>query len=312
MGGTTDKRKMHWVSWGKVIAPKDKGGLGVGSIYALNIGLIVKWWWRLKISPSSLWCRIITGIHRLEGKPAHHLADVCITGVWKNIAKADSDIRDINLSFSDILQVQEVNNSHGSMEWRCAINTEGRYTVESLRTKVDQAKFITSPSLVVWSKEIPIKVLGFVWKAAQGRIASADALLARGIQIGSTSCTRCGELEDANHILFNCPFTAQVRTKISNWCGISFSSCNNIISLVEFVNHWGRCPKKRKLLIMVVYGMLWRTWNFRNEKVFKNRSVSVSGVYDDIISTVFFWAKHRAKWGRCNRDSWNFSPFTCL
>ena len=157
-----------------------------------------------------------------------------------------------------------------------------------------------------------IKVTGFVWKAAQGRIPSADALSARGIPIASTACTRCGELEDADHILITCPFAAQVRTEISNWCGVSFSSYNNIKSLVEFVNHWGRCPKKRKLLIMVVYGMLWRIWHFRNEKVFKARNVSVSGVYDDIISTIFFWAKHRAKLGRGNRDSWNFSPFTCL
>lgn len=39
------KRKIHWVSWHKIVASKTNGGLGVGSIRALNIILIVKWWW---------------------------------------------------------------------------------------------------------------------------------------------------------------------------------------------------------------------------------------------------------------------------
>lgn len=54
-GGKEDKRKIHWVAWEKVIAPKESGGLGVGSIKALNLGLIVKWWWRLKADRPRLW-----------------------------------------------------------------------------------------------------------------------------------------------------------------------------------------------------------------------------------------------------------------
>lgn len=40
--GTDGKKKIHLVSWDKVITSKLDGGLGVGSIRALNIGLIVK------------------------------------------------------------------------------------------------------------------------------------------------------------------------------------------------------------------------------------------------------------------------------
>lgn len=43
-GGDEAKWKIHWVSWDKVVASNSAGGLGVGSIRALNIGLIVKWW----------------------------------------------------------------------------------------------------------------------------------------------------------------------------------------------------------------------------------------------------------------------------
>lgn len=65
MGGDEDKFKIHLVSWNKIVASKSEGGLGVGSIRALNIGLIVKWWWRLKSENTLLWCRAIKGIHNL-------------------------------------------------------------------------------------------------------------------------------------------------------------------------------------------------------------------------------------------------------
>lgn len=47
-GGDDSKRKIHWVSWSKVVASKKDGGLGVGSLKAHNLALLAKWWWRLK------------------------------------------------------------------------------------------------------------------------------------------------------------------------------------------------------------------------------------------------------------------------
>nr|KAJ0187637.1 hypothetical protein LSAT_V11C900478780 [Lactuca sativa] len=78
-GGNEEKNKIHWVSWEKVIASKDLGGLGVGSISALNIALLVKWWWRLKSESSSLWARAIIGLHNLKNKPADYLVKKKIT-----------------------------------------------------------------------------------------------------------------------------------------------------------------------------------------------------------------------------------------
>lgn len=41
-GGNEEKSKINWVFWENVIAPKELGGLRVGSIRALNMGLIIK------------------------------------------------------------------------------------------------------------------------------------------------------------------------------------------------------------------------------------------------------------------------------
>nr|GEV61327.1 retrovirus-related Pol polyprotein from transposon TNT 1-94 [Tanacetum cinerariifolium] len=52
-----------WVNWNRVIAPKDKGGLRVLSLFALNRGLMFKWVWRFLTQGSSLWARVSKAIH---------------------------------------------------------------------------------------------------------------------------------------------------------------------------------------------------------------------------------------------------------
>ncbi|GKC33178.1 putative RNA-directed DNA polymerase, eukaryota, reverse transcriptase zinc-binding domain protein, partial [Tanacetum coccineum] len=45
IGGDLDEKKMTWLRWKKCLASKELGGLGIGSIYGLNIGLLFKWVW---------------------------------------------------------------------------------------------------------------------------------------------------------------------------------------------------------------------------------------------------------------------------
>ncbi|GJT93605.1 hypothetical protein Tco_1082450 [Tanacetum coccineum] len=42
-GHDSNSKKASWVNWKKVLAPKERGGLGVSSLYALNRGLMFKW-----------------------------------------------------------------------------------------------------------------------------------------------------------------------------------------------------------------------------------------------------------------------------
>ena len=45
-GHDLGSNKASWIGWKKVLAFKDKGGLGVSSLYALNRSLMFKWIWR--------------------------------------------------------------------------------------------------------------------------------------------------------------------------------------------------------------------------------------------------------------------------
>ncbi|GJU27324.1 RNA-directed DNA polymerase, eukaryota [Tanacetum coccineum] len=66
-GHDISSKKVSWVNWNKVIASKDKGGLGVSSLYALNRGLLFKWIWRFLTQGSSLWAKVIKAIHGVDG-----------------------------------------------------------------------------------------------------------------------------------------------------------------------------------------------------------------------------------------------------
>nr|XP_043639733.1 uncharacterized protein LOC122610841 [Erigeron canadensis] len=55
--------KMHWISWNIVMASKVHGGLNIGSLHALNRGLLLKWRWRYVTNPNALWVSVVNNIH---------------------------------------------------------------------------------------------------------------------------------------------------------------------------------------------------------------------------------------------------------
>ncbi|GKD22005.1 RNA-directed DNA polymerase, eukaryota, reverse transcriptase zinc-binding domain protein [Tanacetum coccineum] len=66
-GGNSDVDKISWVAWDKVVSPRNKGGLGIGSLVASNNSLLIKWWWHFRNEGTSLWCNVIRSIHGPTG-----------------------------------------------------------------------------------------------------------------------------------------------------------------------------------------------------------------------------------------------------
>ncbi|GJY79192.1 hypothetical protein Tco_0484993 [Tanacetum coccineum] len=49
LDSSEDSKKLAWVKWSNILASHDKGGLGVGSLKAFNMSLLLKWRWCLFI-----------------------------------------------------------------------------------------------------------------------------------------------------------------------------------------------------------------------------------------------------------------------
>ncbi|XP_022018935.1 uncharacterized protein LOC110918967 [Helianthus annuus] len=90
-----------------VVAPKNKGGLGVGSLAASNKALMIKWLVRFKNEPASLWARSITAIHGDSRCHSYIPLKSSIGGVWKSIVNLGrkSQIQSINAGNSTLREM---------------------------------------------------------------------------------------------------------------------------------------------------------------------------------------------------------------
>lgn len=104
-GGNEEKNKINWVAWNVVLGSKEKGGLGVGSLISLNWALLVKWLWRYMVEPSSLWRRVVSGLHNSSKKPMVALSKKTLSGVWYNIVKLQSDLEVMDISLFSMFEI---------------------------------------------------------------------------------------------------------------------------------------------------------------------------------------------------------------
>ena len=66
-GVDSNERKLSMCSWKKILASKNKGGLGISSLFAFNRALLFKWMWRFISHDSSLWSRFIKAMYGNDG-----------------------------------------------------------------------------------------------------------------------------------------------------------------------------------------------------------------------------------------------------
>ncbi|XP_075670201.1 putative mitochondrial protein AtMg00310 [Castanea sativa] len=57
-GKTRNERKIHWINWGKLCTPKDRGGVRFRDIHAFNLAMLAKQAWRLTHGTHSLFYRV--------------------------------------------------------------------------------------------------------------------------------------------------------------------------------------------------------------------------------------------------------------
>ncbi|GJZ84431.1 putative RNA-directed DNA polymerase, eukaryota, reverse transcriptase zinc-binding domain protein [Tanacetum coccineum] len=67
IGADMGEKKMTWVRWKKCLASKNMGGLGIRSIFALNVGLLFKWIWRFLCNSTDLWIKVIKEMYGFHG-----------------------------------------------------------------------------------------------------------------------------------------------------------------------------------------------------------------------------------------------------
>lgn len=81
------EKGINWIKWDQILLNKHKGGLGVGSIKAKNLGLIGKWLWRFHCEPNALWQKTIKELYGPDGGFGLNRRTSLKSGVWSSIIK---------------------------------------------------------------------------------------------------------------------------------------------------------------------------------------------------------------------------------
>nr|GEY74185.1 RNA-directed DNA polymerase, eukaryota, reverse transcriptase zinc-binding domain protein [Tanacetum cinerariifolium] len=125
-----------------MLAPKEKGGLGVSSLYALNRALMFKWVWRCYSQNSSLWARVMKAIHGDDGRIGKDIK-ACNQSCWLNIVNEINVLKNQGINFLDFMRLKLGNGNNISF-WND--NWIGGNTLKNLYPRIyalENSKHVT-------------------------------------------------------------------------------------------------------------------------------------------------------------------------
>nr|GEW34336.1 RNA-directed DNA polymerase, eukaryota [Tanacetum cinerariifolium] len=245
-GAELSGKKSVWVKWKHALASKDKGGLGVSSLFTLNRALMFKWVWRFNTQCFSLWARVIKALHGYDGKIGQKVKS-CYPSLWLDIIHEVEMFksRGIDLLSHSGLDVsfrrpprggagiQQFEHMKEKVEgciladmmdrWLWALEGSGEFTITSVRKMIDDFMLPEVSSKTRWIKAVPIKVNVHAWKVKLDGLPTRLNISRRGINIESILCPMCGKaVESTSHIFFTCQMSKEILRKIFRWWDIDY------------------------------------------------------------------------------------------
>ncbi|GKC43249.1 RNA-directed DNA polymerase, eukaryota, reverse transcriptase zinc-binding domain protein [Tanacetum coccineum] len=208
-GSSEDPKKLAWVKWLNILASLDKGGLGVGSLKAFNMSLLLKWRWRIFHNPNALWVHVVRRFMVMkQSRPVN-------VGRTKAV---------FNALISDIanLEPKKLVDSDTCI-W--SLSYDDKFSTNSVRKHIDEFSLpFLSPS-TRWCKTILRKVNIFMWRMFLDRLPNRLNLSSQGLDIDSILCPVCNvSVKSSAHTFFSCGTAAAVCHLVRVWSGSIFPS----------------------------------------------------------------------------------------
>ncbi|GJZ46035.1 RNA-directed DNA polymerase, eukaryota, reverse transcriptase zinc-binding domain protein [Tanacetum coccineum] len=202
LGGDVEEKKMTWVRWKKCLASKDLGGLGIGSIFGLNIALLgINDTLGNRLSHST-WGGILSSIKRIKQKGID-LLSYCVRkigdGTWRQPRVGAEMTQFLELQ----AKIENVVLSDQGDTWKWSVGSATCFSFAFVRYLIDSKTLDTTPNATHWFRNIPIKGNIFIWRLMLNKLPSRVNLDRKGIDVGSILFPICQEdVETINHIFF--------------------------------------------------------------------------------------------------------------
>ncbi|GJY96332.1 RNA-directed DNA polymerase, eukaryota, reverse transcriptase zinc-binding domain protein [Tanacetum coccineum] len=327
-GSVDNSNKIPWISWNVALAPKDKGGLGIGSLYSLNHALIQKWRWRFLNNPHALWSRLIVAVHRapndrrcqLMGPPQNlwheFLAvppfkfqfprlfrlsmnkDCLVSDCWNNGWHLEW-VRNVSIGsnatqlaiLQNTLSAFTLNDYEDAWVWTVDSPT---FMVKSARCQIDRGFLPDDGPGTRWNNLLPKKINIFIWRTLRDRLPSRWNLSRKGIEVNSLNCPICDKgIDSAYHTLWVCSLATTVWIRVLNWMDLHPPSISNLNGLYTWVDGLHMSHNKKAILEVICGVVLWSLWRFRNEMIFGTDQPKRSLLFDNIVDYSFRWRMNK-------------------
>ncbi|GJV63534.1 RNA-directed DNA polymerase, eukaryota [Tanacetum coccineum] len=316
-GHDLNSNKTSWVNWKNVLASKEKGGLGVSSLYALNRGLMFKW---MDIV-HELTVLKKQGINLLNcmqiklgnGDKIAFWEDVWIGGiVLKNLyprmyaletcksVKVGTKLAQSSLEYSFrrrprggveqeqyealLVQVHDVTLVPLSDRRIWSLESSGDFSVASVRKVIDDKMLLDVATKTRWIKSVPIKVNVHAWKVKIDSLPTRLNISRRGMDIDSITCSICDSgVESSSHLFFKCNMVRDIIRKITRWWDITYIEADSYEDWLNWLVNLRLSSNYKQALEGVFYVMWWHVWQYRNKYIFEAVSSPKAMIFEDIV-----------------------------
>ncbi|KAJ9535113.1 LOW QUALITY PROTEIN: hypothetical protein OSB04_un001809 [Centaurea solstitialis] len=208
-GGTDEKKKICWIKWDDVIRDKQCGGLGIGSLRALNLALLAKWRWREKTETEAIWNKVVRCCN--ESTRITGLASTG-RGTWNTILGVEKDLEEMGINLSSFLKRKD-----GGSGWIWELDQNKTFTVRSLRRLIDGINLPAAYTETDWNRWVPNKTNILMWRTLHNRLPTRDNLLKRGISLPTLNCPIChASPECLDHVMISCSNTQVLHALLAN------------------------------------------------------------------------------------------------
>nr|GEX74333.1 RNA-directed DNA polymerase, eukaryota, reverse transcriptase zinc-binding domain protein [Tanacetum cinerariifolium] len=164
-GAELSIKKSIWVKWKHALASKDKGGLGVSSLFALNRALMFKW--KVKSCYPSLWLDIVHEVEMFKSRGKDlvslihsKLGNRANTSFWEVAWHGGSPGGVKIQQFEHMKEKVEGCILADMMDrWFWPLEGSGEFTITPVRKMIDDFMLPEVSSKMRWIKAVPIKLL---------------------------------------------------------------------------------------------------------------------------------------------------------
>nr|GEW23231.1 RNA-directed DNA polymerase, eukaryota [Tanacetum cinerariifolium] len=160
-----------------------------------------------------------------------------------------------------------------------------------------------------WVKSVPIKVNILAWKVKSNALPTCFNISRRGIDIDSIDCPICKMgVETTSHVFFQCNVVRQIMRKISSWWSVDYMEVNSYEDWRAWLVSTRIRSSLKGIIEGIYYGLWWVMWNFRNKLLFDTKTPEKALIFNNLVSSSFYWFKYRCK-ASFKWDDWLKNPY---